>query len=89
MRSMRNVWRKSGALALLLILIVPVLAACGGQPTAAPTTAPAQPTAAPTTAPAAQPTVAPTEAPAAQPTVAPTTPPAAQRGGRLKILYWQ
>ncbi len=83
MRSMRNVWRRSGALALLLILIIPVLAACGGQqPAAQPTAAPAQPTAAP-----AQPTAAP-----AQPTAAPaqpTTAPAAQRGGRLKILYWQ
>ncbi len=95
MRSMRNVWRRSGALALLLTLIIPILAACGGQqpaaqptaaPAAEPTTAPAaQPTAAPTTAPAAQPTAAPTTAPAAQPTAAP----AAQRGGRLRILYWQ
>lgn len=53
---------------------IALIAACGGQPaaappTTAPTTAPAEPTAAPTTAPA-EPTVAPTTAPAA-PTVAP------------------
>jgi len=89
MRSVRHLWRRGGAMALLLVLIVPILAACGGQqPAAAPTTAPA----APTTAPAAEPTAAPTTAPAAEPTAAPaapTTAPAAQPGGRLKILYWQ
>ncbi|MFQ3632577.1 substrate-binding domain-containing protein, partial [Roseiflexus sp.] len=56
------------AAVLALVLIVPILAACGGQQAAQPTTAPAAPTAAPaapTTAPAA-----PTTAPAA-PTTAP------------------
>ncbi|MCS6940700.1 MAG: phosphate-binding protein, partial [Roseiflexus sp.] len=66
------------AMALMLALIAPIIAACGGgqvtQPTAAPTTAPAAPTtapAAPTTAPAT-----PTTAPAA-PTTAPAAPTAA------------
>jgi basic membrane protein A len=53
----------------LFVMIVPLLAACGGTPAASPTTAPAEPTAAPaaTEAPAA--TTAPTEAAA---TTAPT-----------------
>ena len=55
--------------ALLLALIVPILAACGGATTSAPTAAPA---AAPTAAPAAE---APTAAPAAE---APTAAPAAE-----------
>ena len=60
--------RRSFALALLLALVVPILAACGGStPTAAPTAAPAAE--APTAAPAAE---APTAAPAAEaPTAAP------------------
>jgi phosphate transport system substrate-binding protein len=55
---------------LMLALIAPIIAACGGQ-TAQPTAAPAQPTAAPT-----QPTAAPTQPTAAptQPTTAPTQP---------------
>lgn len=93
MRSMRHLWRRSGAIALLLVLIVPILAACGSTPpAAAPTTAPAAtepttaPAAEPTPAPAAEPTAAPTEAPAAEPTTAPA---ASAPGGRLRILYWQ
>src|SRR6185312_7654584 len=70
-----------GGTATLGILV----AACGGQAPASPTTAPAPtaaaaaPTAAPTSAPAAAPTAAPTTAPtaaatvAANPTVQPTT----------------
>lgn len=91
MRSMRHLWRRSGAIALLLVLIVPILAACGSTPpAAAPTTAPAAtepttaPAAEPTPAPAAEPTAAPTEAPAAEPTTAPA---ASAPGGRLRILY--
>ncbi len=66
-------WRRSAALVLLLALIIPVLAACGGtpaggtQPTAAaPATAAPQPTA------AAEPTAAPQPTAAAEPTAAPT-----------------
>jgi len=57
---------------LTVFVIVSMLAACGGTPTATP----AAPVAAPTTAPA----VAPTTAPAAAPTAAPqpTNPPAAK-----------
>jgi len=64
-------WRNSFAFMLLLVLLVPVLAACGGTTAAVPTTVPAatEPTLAPTEAPAA---AAPTEAPAAQATEAPT-----------------
>lgn len=76
--------RKSlGSLLALIVLIVPLLAACGGGTAAQPTTAPAEPTAAPaateapTAAPAATeaPTAAATEAPtaAAAATAAPTT----------------
>jgi peptide/nickel transport system substrate-binding protein len=67
MRLARISWQRGATLALLLALIVPILAACGG-------TAPAS-TEQPTAAPAAQPTAA----PAAQPTAAPepTTAPAA------------
>jgi oligopeptide transport system substrate-binding protein len=65
--------RRSFALALLLALVLPILAACGGGSTAAPTAAPAAPAAeAPTAAPAAE---APTAAPAAE---APTAAPAAE-----------
>lgn len=54
---------------LLLTMSVALIAACGGQPAAAPTTAPEQPAAAPTTAPA-EPTTAP-EQPTAAPIAAP------------------
>ncbi|MBK9712542.1 MAG: ABC transporter substrate-binding protein [Kouleothrix sp.] len=64
MRFARVSWRRSAALALMLALIVPILAACGGAPAAVePTAAPA---AAATAAPAAEPTAA-----AAEPTAAP------------------
>lgn len=81
MRILRTSWRRSAALALLLALIVPVLAACGGTPApAAPPTAASAPEA--TAAPAA----AATAAPAAEATAAPA---ASTPGGTLKILYWQ
>ncbi len=63
---------------LLLALILPILAACGGA-----TTGPA----APPTAPAAQPATAATQPTAAAPAAQPTAEQAA--GGALKILYWQ
>jgi peptide/nickel transport system substrate-binding protein len=86
-----NGWGKI-AFALLLTLIVPILAACGGggpAPAAAPTAAPA---AQPATAGPAEATAAPTEAMAEKPTeaAAPTAEPApAASGGTLRILYWQ
>src|SRR5581483_694381 len=93
MRLPRVSWRPSIAYALLLALLVPILAACGGAaaPATAPTSAPAAGAA--TAAPAAGATEAPaaaTEAPAAGATAAP----AASGGGRgaggtLRILYWQ
>jgi peptide/nickel transport system substrate-binding protein len=101
MRHGRISWKRGAALALLLMLVVPILAACGGgtAPAAAPTAAPAAaPTAAPaadapTAAPAADaPTAAPAEAPTAAPAEAPTAAPAAAGGGdttALKILEWQ
>ena len=62
---------------LMLALVVPMLAACGGT-AATPTAAPAEPTAAP-----AEPTAAPAEPTAApaEPTAAPTEPPATLRVG--------
>jgi peptide/nickel transport system substrate-binding protein len=96
MRMVQESWRRSIALPLLLALVVPILAACGGAPTASPTAAPAAPAA--TEAPAAP---AATEAPAAEATEAPATEatavpaateaPAAsaEPGGKLTILYWQ
>ena len=102
MRNPRITWRRSVALALLLVLIVPILVACGGTatpPAAAPTAA--APAAAPTAAPAAaEPTAAPaaaeptagaaepTAGAAAEPTAA-ATGGAATPGGKLTILYWQ
>jgi len=64
-------WRNSFAFLLLLVLLVPILAACGGTAAVTPTTAPvaAVPTIAPTEAAAVEPT---TEAPAAEATEAPT-----------------
>jgi len=53
-------WRKSFAYLLLLVLLVPILAACGGTAATTPTTAPAD--TAPTTAAATEPTTAATEA---------------------------
>ncbi|WP_298483170.1 PstS family phosphate ABC transporter substrate-binding protein [uncultured Chloroflexus sp.] len=63
-----------------MVLLIPVIAACGGQQQAQPTAAPAQPTAAPAqpTAAPAQPTAAP-----AQPTAAPASDLAALRGDIL------
>jgi peptide/nickel transport system substrate-binding protein len=97
MRNGRISWKRGAALALLLMLVVPILAACGGGTTPAaeaPTAAPAA--AAPTAAPAAEaPTAAPAaEAPTAAPAEAPTAAPAAGASGRgaggtLRILYWQ
>jgi oligopeptide transport system substrate-binding protein len=69
-------WRNSFAFLLLLVLLVPILAACGGtaavQPTAAPA-APAatEPAAAPEAATAETPTEAPTEEAATEATEAP------------------
>ncbi len=65
---------------MLMVLLIPVIAACGGQQQAQPTAAPAQPTAAPAqpTAAPAQPTAAP-----AQPTAAPASDLAALRGDIL------
>ncbi|HEY3229844.1 MAG TPA: peptide ABC transporter substrate-binding protein, partial [Roseiflexaceae bacterium] len=94
MRILRITWRRSAAFALLLVLIVPALAACGGggavAPTAAPAAAPtAAPAAAATAAPAAGATEAPTTAAAPAATEAATAAPAAAAGGTLKILEWQ
>jgi multiple sugar transport system substrate-binding protein len=66
------------ALMLMLALVVPILAACGGQPTTTrqPTAAPAaQPTTAPAAEPTAVPAAEPTAAPAAEPTAAPAAEP--------------
>lgn len=60
-----------------IFLLVPLLAACGGQPAAQPTTAPAEPTAAPAATEAPAPTAAPTDAPAPTEAPAPTAAPAA------------
>lgn len=92
MRLVRFSWLRSAAFALLLVLIIPILAACGGSATApAATSAPAAPaaTSAPA-APAATSAPAPTAEPA-KPTdaPAPTAAPEPQKGGDLKILYWQ
>jgi peptide/nickel transport system substrate-binding protein len=101
MRHGRISWKRGAALALLLMLVVPILAACGGAaPAAVPTSAPAAaptaaPAAAPTSAPAADaPTAAPAaDAPTAAPAAdAPTAAPAASggsTGGILKLLWWQ
>jgi len=103
MRIPRITWRRTIALTLLLVLLVPALAACGGG--AAPATQATNPPAAsaPTNSPAAS---APTTAPA-EPTAAPAATEAApvtateapkpteatssggQAGGTLHILYWQ
>jgi peptide/nickel transport system substrate-binding protein len=75
MRFARISWRRSGALALLLALMLPILAACGGSApaTTAPTTAVEAPTAA-----AAAPTAAPEPTAAAEaPTAAAAAPTAA------------
>jgi peptide/nickel transport system substrate-binding protein len=90
MQGTSKLWSRS-AFALLMALVVPLIAACGGQPAApAATTAPAAATAAPaaaTTAPAAA-TAAPAAATAA-PVAATAAPAPAAAGGTLKILYWQ
>src|SRR6185436_18067019 len=76
MRFARISWRRSGALALLLALMLPILAACGGSApaTTAPTTA-AEPTAA-----AAAPTTAPEPTAAAAAPTAAAEQPALQNG---------
>jgi oligopeptide transport system substrate-binding protein len=82
---MRHPNKRNAALVLLLLaLLVPILAACGGQP-AAPAGTGAQPTAAAAQAPAADATQAP--APAAEPTAAaPQASPEPQTGGSGNIL---
>lgn len=82
METPRFSWRRNGAFILLLALVLPVIAACGGgAPAAAPTSPPAP---APATA------VAPTTAPAAATTVtAPATaaPPAAGADTKSFLVY--
>jgi peptide/nickel transport system substrate-binding protein len=101
MRHGRISWKRSAALALLLMLVVPILAACGGgaAPATAPTAAPAAEAtaapaaAAPTAAAPAEATAAPAaEAPTTAAAEAPTAAPAAAggtSGGTLKLLWWQ
>jgi peptide/nickel transport system substrate-binding protein len=95
MRIGRISWKRGAALALLLMLVIPILAACGGTtaPATAPTAAAAAPTAAAPEAPTAAAPEAPTaaaEAPTAAPAEAPTAAaPAAAAGGILKLLWWQ
>jgi peptide/nickel transport system substrate-binding protein len=81
MDTMPGTWRRNAAALLVLSVLLPILAACGGAPaTQSPTTAPAPATEA-TAAPAAEPTAAPaaepTAAPAAEPTAAPAAEPTA------------
>jgi peptide/nickel transport system substrate-binding protein len=92
--------RRSAALVLLLVIVVPLVAACGGAPAG---TAPTAPAAAPTAPAAEKPTQAPAPAATAAPTAAPAAPTAAPaaataaptaaggrgQGGTLRILYWQ
>jgi multiple sugar transport system substrate-binding protein len=85
-------WR--GWIATLLLL--PLLAACGGGGTAAPTAAPgseptAAPAAEPTAAPAAEPTAAPAAEPTAAPAAEPTAAPTAGDKPALQIIWfaWQ
>ncbi len=78
---MKRVWRVAA-----LVLVVAVLAACGGgqtgAPAAQPTQAAAKPVAQPTQAPAAQPTEAAAAKPAAQATEAPKT---GAAGAKIKV----
>ncbi|GAB4125649.1 MAG: PstS family phosphate ABC transporter substrate-binding protein [Roseiflexaceae bacterium] len=71
--------RRTFFMALLLALLLPVLAACGGAP-AAPTAAPAAPTTAPAAEPTAAPAAEPTAAPAASGVTLPEVDPAAVTG---------
>jgi len=90
--------RRSVASVLSLMLLLPILAACGGTPAGqgtAPTTGGAAPTEAPAAAAptvasgdAAAPTAAATEASAA-PTAAPQAAGGRGQGDTLRILYWQ
>jgi peptide/nickel transport system substrate-binding protein len=75
MSDIQRSWRRTSAVLLLIALLVPVIAACGGAPAAqTPTAAPA---AQATTAPAAEPTTAPAAEPTTAPAAEPTTAPAA------------
>ncbi len=75
---MRNAnWRSTAAWVLLFVLLVPVLAACGGAPATPPA---AEPTAAPAAEATAAPAAEPTAAPAAEATAAPTEAPVASTG---------
>lgn len=105
MRMKTSSWRRSAAAALLSALVIPILAACGGN-TAAPaastavsagatavtgaaTAAATQVSQAATAVTGAATAVAATAAPAPTEAPKPTEAPAATKGGRLKILYWQ
>jgi oligopeptide transport system substrate-binding protein len=63
-------WRKVAASVLMFVLLIPILAACGGAPAAQPTEAPA----APTEAPAAEATAAPEATAVPEATAAPEEP---------------
>ena len=78
MDHIRRDWRRAPACLLLLVLLLPIIAACGGTPaTQTPTTAPAAPTAAP-----AEPTAAPA-APAAKPNASAGNPEPGTPGGTM------
>jgi peptide/nickel transport system substrate-binding protein len=90
MRILRISWRRSSAFALLLALIIPILAACGGTPAATTTAVPAATAAPGAAAPTAAPAAAePTAATAAEATAAPAAAGGRGAGGTLRILYWQ
>jgi basic membrane lipoprotein Med (substrate-binding protein (PBP1-ABC) superfamily) len=72
---------------VMIFMIIPLLAACGGgQPAAQPTTPPAAGQPAPTEAPAAAPTEAPAAAPTEAPAAAPTEAPAATDAIRVALV---
>jgi peptide/nickel transport system substrate-binding protein len=76
--------RQHAAALIGLLLIVPMLAACGGDAGSVATSVPTVGAGAGTLA-----TAAPTGSPTAAPTVALANSGTAQRGGTLRILYWQ
>ncbi|MBK9712628.1 MAG: peptide ABC transporter substrate-binding protein [Kouleothrix sp.] len=82
--------RRSLAIALLLALLIPILAACGGSTAGVPTSAPAEPTAgAPTTNEPQAPTAAVAEATSAPAeTAAPTTGGATGNVLRVNLVTW-